>query len=342
MTEQTPTLKINEIAQLKSNPDEYYKQKQEEKEQIIKHPVTEHARYVGNTGTWGKVIDPISEEEMDELTYKDGTKIRFLAGIAEIVTPDGETIKYEGNDRIGFYVEGYETFENDQGSQVMDDMEGPWSGALNLNLYREAHGIICGNFLDGEKRRGAMDYIEEVTPLIKKYGPNSKQVQEKREEYEEIIKETMPSTHLQEDYDDDIVTEAVMELSEGFENKCKTNHFNSSFLTVEKTKETPNLRKGIEANDGWKKEMNMANDDFLIDRKNSGWTIITMREGSNPANCGIDLSVPCAESHGFPGNPNGFFLTAPGQKFERRIIDEKNKIIVQTPYQTGMERHIWG
>lgn len=343
MTEKTPTLKIKEIAQLKSNPEEYYKKQAEER--IIKHPVTEHARYVGNTGTWGKVTDPISGEEMDEITYKDGTKIRFLAGIAEIVTPENETIKYEGNDRVGFYEEGYETFEKDQGSEIRKREEEE-TNQVDSIINRDVHTSICTSFLDnanGNGENGISDMIKEISEIRAKKGPNSPQEQEIIKNYKKLLNED-GKIYNSGTVDNETIIDEVIENSLNFDETCKNNHFDSSFLTVETTKETPNLRKGIEVNDEWKTEMNMANDDFLIDTEgeNNNWTIITMREGSNPANCGIDLSVPCSETYGFPGNPNGFFLTAPGQKFENRIIDEKNKLIVRTPYQAGMERHIWG
>lgn len=309
-------------------------------ERTVKHPITERARNIGKTGTWEKTIDPLSGEELDEITYKDGTKIRFLGGVAEIVSPDGETIKYEGNDRVGEYTEGYETFANDWGKQIDIDFGGEYAGLLTTDLYMEGHEIICESFLnDGS----ASEYIKEITPLIEKYGPNSKQVQEKREEYREIIKKEMPENHRMEEFDDDIVTDMVLELSEGFDNRCKQNHFNTSFLTLT-TEKNPDITKRINTNENWKKEMSLAGDDAVnTTAKGDGfgvddWVVINMREATNPANCGIDLFTPTPNLD-TPGHYNGYFLTAPGQKTETYIIDEKNKIIVQRPYKEGMEGH---
>lgn len=58
------------------------------------------------------------------------------------------------------------------------------------------------------------------------------------------------------------------------------------------------------------------------------WTIITLYEKENPARKGA-----------IKGDR---FITGAGHKNERRLIDEKNKVIIQTPYEPGMDRHIWG
>lgn len=321
-------------------------------ERTVKHPVTERARNIGKTGKWDKYIDPLSEEEMDEITYWDGTKIRFLGGVAEVVSPDGETIRYEGNDRIGYYTEGYEIFENDQGSEIQKQ-KNEQTNQIDSIVNRDAHINICTNFLDnanGDGEYGISDMIKEISDVRAKKGPNSPQEQEIIKKYKELLNGD-GYLYNSGTVDDGIIVDKMIENSLNFDETCKNNHFDSSFLTVNIEKETPDLTKRIITNEDWKTEMNLANDDALIGTvrgiddygnelgKNSGWTIINMREGSNPANCGIDLSVPCDETRAFPGNPNGYFLTAPGQKTERYIIDEKNKIIVQRPYKAGMEGH---
>ena len=69
---------------------------------------------------------------------------------------------------------------------------------------------------------------------------------------------------------------------------------------------------------------------------NDGWTIITLYERNNPANRGIYISGCIEEYHcddtDYYCDWESALISAPYQKFERYLIDKRNKIIFQKPY----------
>lgn len=83
MKNNTPTLKIKDLALLKSNPKNYYKKKLEEDTTIIdeetstvKHPVTERARNIGATGKQSDIYTS-GDKKYYDIEYRDGTKLTF-------------------------------------------------------------------------------------------------------------------------------------------------------------------------------------------------------------------------------------------------------------------------
>lgn len=70
---------------------------------------------------------------------------------------------------------------------------------------------------------------------------------------------------------------------------------------------------------------------------NDGWTVITYYEKNNNDSEGLFIGqfIEDYMSNFFDGfcDCAGFFISLPMQKFERQIIDEDNKMILQTPYK---------
>ena len=69
---------------------------------------------------------------------------------------------------------------------------------------------------------------------------------------------------------------------------------------------------------------------------NDGWTVITYYEKNNGGNglfIGQFIEDYMNKSFKDFCDWGGFFISLPMQKFERQIIDEDNKIILQTPYR---------
>lgn len=360
MTKETPTLSINDLALLKTNPKKYYK-KQLEKEDIIeadtvKHPVTEHARYVGSTG---KVGEPYQQDGMAlyDKVYKDGTKITYTMGEAEdwinpetgqveiedeyknptnnkvysITTPEGETIPFlaakhwkERQDTIGYEGSNVEEGVPDQFDYISEAFAGN-------GVYGAIPTISTAE--DGGYRSNIPDAIRESVI-------NGKSTNKIKENFEDGEYET----ELLGDQNftkDELLDYALNDYNEA----VKTNSFENadSFLTVE-TYGT----SGLPTNEGIERGI-VTNSDYRFEEAttygfhmNDEWKVYTIREKGNPANCGVDLSKYAEPYYQEGPDSPGMFMTAPGQKTETLLVDEGTKTIIRKPYKPGMPRHIWG
>ena len=113
MKQSRPTLNIDDIVLLKSNPKEYLEKELEKldliEEDIVKHPVTEHARNIGFTRQKGEIYEENGKKYYD-VSYSDGTKITYeVEGKGRFHEEEREeTVKLELNDNLRGVIEDIE------------------------------------------------------------------------------------------------------------------------------------------------------------------------------------------------------------------------------------------
>lgn len=307
-------------------------------ERTVKHPVTEHARYLGSTGTVEttrhqyKTEDGYTDEyDIDTVTYKDGTQIIYYDDqIGAIVSPDGELVPYLDNHSIQAFDKESGVKEN-QGTEFFKENQGDVVEKLS-GEKKEYYEHILKNFLDNEWEYGPDGGdITEISDLIRHWETNKG--------------ETILNGYVTSEYEDDLPDiEGYMDFAlDEFPNIVKENSFTDTdnFMTMKPYKnglpEGKGVDKRIVSNDDYQIEYSSA-EAFTVKKQltSDGWTVCTLHEKGNPADHGVDLDRVGE------WDSEGRFMTAPGQKYERYLIDEKRKIIIQRPYQPGMEQHIWG
>lgn len=290
--------------------------------EIVKHPVTEHARQVGSTA---KITENDDDDELyiKEYSYSDGTVIRYENGEpSSITTKDGNEIPFLANSKnrdIGT-----------EGSNVEKGVPKSFDYISEAFLMEESGQAVPTTSVEEE----GYGFETSIQNAVKQSENNKKAT-----EIKENFKNSEFEDYIIDNYDvnkEELLDYAINEYAE----TVRTNSFENadSFVTLE-ISSSEDVTRGIVQNDSFKFE-EATTYGFKTGR---GWQVFTIREKGNPANCGVDLTKytnPLAYQEG-PDSP-GLFMTAPGQKFENLLIDEQNQIIIRKPYQAGMERHIWG
>lgn len=379
MEQPRPTLNIDDIVLLKSNPKEYLEKELEKldiiEEDIVKHPVTERARNIGATGQIGKDYEGEDGNLYYDMTYSDGTKITYQKRGAEDVTikehaetvlikdPDNKYDEYVGREPFAI-TDALENAIFEQHPELEDSfyisddpvkVDGGWEVPVTIQEFQHTGKTIdvisSVTTPDGE----TVSLIQgDGYDFYKKY-PGSAITDDNRwfidSESEHFTEEAYGSGGYRATRNEyrrvDVEGRNIggMELEENghskFYNIVSNNHIPDeapSFLTVSPRTLLPKgqgVEKGVVTNDDYISSY-MAVNDFNAEVQTAtkrSWTVVTLNEKGNPARNGVQIR--------YSGNYS-MFLTAPDQKFERRLIDEKNKIVIQTPYKEGMERHIWG
>ena len=349
MNNNTPTLNIKDLALLKSNPKKYYKKQLEKEDTIeaetVKHPVTEHARYVGSTGNIESYDDP-EHGDCERIRYSDGTQVIMSEGqILRVITKEGNNVDFYDND-------GWpETIDEDgrnygleagQGSDFFEENGG--------DMFDELDGQSLENFnsLSSAMKLSISDGLTEALnnlyndPKIDINNITDSDIDKWIESNQDNLEFLDAMDWIQEYQDENWDTNKYDAIRE-FGSLVKNNSFEDcdSFLTQYTLSDLPEgqgVNKAIVQNNGLLQETSQSTyetDNGEHSFSEGNWNIITVRENGNPANKGVQIP----ETGPLQFAP---FISAPGQKYERRIIDEKNRIIIQTPYEPGMDRHIWG
>ena len=313
-------------------------------ERTTKHPVTERAINIGKTGVMESNYSDGIHRELDRISYSDGTQIIMEEGeIKRVITPEGNSIDYYSDDgwteynelgepKYGQGVKGYEFFSGNQGDKV-DSLD-----SEEFELMKDTSNELTEYFYDSDYSR-MKEAIEDIMqdPKVDLANVSDKDI-EKRMKIIENSEQNEDGAAYGGDWD------KIKEYSlKKFPYLLKENSFENSesFITQNSIKDLPTdegTNKGIVQNKGIGYEY--SHDTY--EQSGTGthftqneWNIITIREKGNPANKGIQREA----TGPLESQP---FLSAPGAKFERLLIDKDRKIIIQRPYQPGMDRKIWG
>ena len=329
------------------------KEIEDNSERVVKHPVTERARGIGTTGKTGEAYIKDNIACFDR-TYRDGTKITYaLPGEAEdwmendklvvedkyktadqqvysITTPEGNEIPFIASHQpydersIGYEGSNVEKGVPDEFDFISEAFAGnPTDSYGPLATYNTAE--------DGGLASSLPDAIRDVVI-------NGKSVSKTKANFEgnDYENELLSSQDFTQD---SLLDYALNEYNEA----VKTNSFEGSngFVTLETHRQLPSdegVEKGIVTNKDYRYEEVTTYGFKMPD----SWKVYTIREPDNPANCGVDLSKYAEPYYQEGPDSPGMFMTVPGQKTERLLIDEESKTIIQRPYKPGMDRKIWG
>ena len=400
MKQSRPTLNIDDIVLLKSNPKEYLEKELEKldliEEDIVKHPVTEHARNIGFTRQKGEIYEENGKKYYD-VSYSDGTKITYeVEGKGRFHEEEREeTVKLELNDNLRGVIEDieneYPLYEDSLEHEIheqhpefeeiwIDDIP-EWDGntmevpiRYMVSVYdgtTEHETIASVTSPDGEKitlldeKDKTLDNIggteiDKLNADDKKafdvclgnfgqpiasfelgrkddmFAVYAKQVAQGKNPDKIVPPDYEYKTWEDPEYGAASYKWARFSVTE-FPEIMKKNEIpkdTPSFMTIQHTNELPEgegMNKGIVTNQSYRVDFcNNYRDPADREEKNQDWTIITLHEQGNPARTGAKNPI------------DDSFITPPGAKSERYLIDQNSKTIIQRPYKPGMDRHIWG
>lgn len=276
-------------------------------EEISKCKATLQAKNIGKTGIWGEETDE-NGEKIDVLTYNDGTTIKFNKdGIVDFYN---ESEMFYQPSHINLYDQG-EQLRYIYGEKLYIDFTHFKMSGIGMKLNEYLRGIYT--------KQDFYDYLERTV------GNGGKAL------YGEEFTNYMTGKEI---------GDFMLNYNPRYEEMCREASLNGygDFITVrraEKLHDNDNIDKRIVYDKGYTSSSLRIEDihgiDYCLDldEKNS-WTIITKYKNGNPANHGMSLSYAEIEGHSQDWDE---ILTAPYQKFKRTIIDERNKLIVQEPYE---------
>ena len=278
-------------------------------EYVRKCPATLQAKNIGSTGRWTTEKNEWGET-LHVITYDDGTVIKFEErGIDDYYN---ETEMFYPDMDINLY---------DQGETL--DYDPKYSQGLYVNFTHfkmSGMGMKFNQYLRGLcTKQDFYDFLEDkigdgTAPL---WGSTFTRGMSGKE-----------------------IGDFFMNNHPEYEKMCKESSLNGygDFITarkVNKLHDNDNINKRIVSDKGYTSSTIRVDDlkgvDYSLDiDSDDSWTIITEYHNGNPANHGIAL--------GYAEIKNGFqdwneILNPPYQKFKRKLIDEKNKIIVQEAYE---------
>ena len=258
-----------------------------------KHPITEKLKNIGKTGKWETYTDENGGITGSSLTYKDGT-----------------SIKYDKDGNITGIITDY-------GEKI------PYIGkgiTMNMDFY---------NF-DVENLKyelGTVDYR-----IIKDFVINYRQNHYINRYLRGKATEQEMRAELGDRYVDKMLRDMdnVCEILDN--NNLLKNYVFLSVRGVRNLHDNDNINKRIVSDEGFTSSSVGANTTFIqkMYSGDNGWTILTLYEYGNPASTGLYTGYIFEDNGSYDIDQE--LITMPKQKFERTIIDEQNKIIIQRPY----------
>lgn len=349
-------LTINEISELYNETKTL--------DEIYKCRAISKAENIGKTGvfTYQSSLDEYGREIIDSvtLTYKNGTSITFegledyrdtenlkekiekqndgLIFLSQnpvvLTTEDGKSIPYLNNHTGGNWASIYEVgdmegnvtghedygqskkfFETHEGTEIekLDEEE---RKNFDKFVQRGRMGGRLDEYLRGERTR------EEIIQEGKDYDaerPWAKWEQDFTEmlDYEPTFREIVSKNHI----DGDFITAQVINDSSPFDNDI----------------DDLALTKKVTTNTVYNRESSGGEIEHLtkVHGRGNNWLVLTVREGSNKANCGVDIQNPKSgnmyRDYRTGNMTDAYFITAPGQKYVKEVVDYDNHIIIRTP-----------
>lgn len=265
----------------------------------IKCKATSIIRQIGGTGneTW-KDSEWFDEQYISNITYDDGTALEFDedGNITHLTLPNGFSKDFLGNDDYGFFREQRNRLIREYGEEAYD-MFGRYA-----DKWATWRGMLVNEYLRGD--------------ITKKQ-----------------LKERFLETGVIEDM------EFMLDNHSLFVKMCKENDLSAygDFYTVRVTDrlhDNDHLEKRIVWDKGHNSSSSGADIRDLKDsfaKTHNPWTVVTVYEHDNGASRGAFIGdVVNLETWG--GDWEHEVHTAPNTKFERLLIDETHRIIIQKPY----------
>lgn len=282
---------------------------------LTKHPITEKLRNIGKSGKWTTSTNQQGEKTYT-ITYKDGTELTFTE--QKIKGKKYNTISHVKHGKFDedFQLHNGENFFNENQmckNWIPEDHE-----IFNEFTYYKMSNL---GMVKNRYWRGTWDY-EDV-----------------RAEFYEQVEEIGLFDEFKGRTGDEVL-EYYNELEWEYPSILERTSLNGfgDFFTVRsqnRLHDDDSIDKRIITDKGYTSETigaNLEEVEYSIGIDSSDcWTIVTLYEDGNPANRGAYLGY--AERRNEGHNVWEEVLRPIGNKSERLIIDEKNKIIVQRPYE---------
>ena len=271
---------------------------------------------------------PVSVDVYEQVEGKEN--------LVSVTTPDGETIEYlEDKGGQGWH-ENVTLEMTPELKEAIEDLENgyplPWNDRTEDAIYNQYgyEDVASGELVDYDDNTVTVDARFTKTDINKE---NKGSEVEKLSGADKTLYKEMTAEYRKNGIDG-VKNKFSPEEIENYTNIVANNNLgkDASFFTIQNMAKLPDgegVGKAIVQNKDFNSEHLTTDINDVMKEKGDGWTIITLREKGNPANNGIGIG-------------DGTFVTAPGQKSERYLIDEERKTIIQRPYQPGMDRHIWG
>ena len=266
---------------------------------IVKKHSSEKCSMVATAHSHGSAVTEGTDEDgYRTLIYDDGTEIHFNSNgdIAHFVNSDGVEMDYLFDDSYDFFESQKEAIIDKYGDEGYDFLK------KYSNMYASMEGIYMNRYLRG---------------LIS------------MDEFEELVR----GFHNQKSDDDfgflwgnhDRFVEMLSSMDLPNENFY-------SVRVVDRLHDNDGVNKAIVSDKAHVNSTSGADMDDLgiFADTEFGWKIITDFSGSSNVK-GLFLGNPLMDKRGRDWEME--VNHAPGQKFERVLIDEENKIIVQRPYK---------
>ncbi len=275
-----------------------------------KCPATLQAKKIGGTGKWTHSTDEWGNH-IDTLSYDDGTVIVF----SDEMFNKG-IIGYSNTDD-GFIARNDSFFDLDiQSDRILekygrDDLE---DYVFYTNYKMSGFGMCFNEYL-----RGLINKDEFYDKIETRYGKSS--------------------TFLTQGLNGKEIADLLYDNNDWYSGLCETSlNGYGDFITARRVSmlyDNDNINKRIVSDKGYTSSTIAVNDLDMIDSvlhipSDNAWTIITEYRDGDPANKGLSLDY-AEKVIGLQSWSE--VLSAPKQKFRRKIIDEKNKVIVQVPYE---------
>ena len=274
--------------------------------EINKCKATAQAKNIGATGKWTEEKGQWGET-LYALTYDDGTRIVFD--------------------------------ENQMGiEEYSNSTEGFFANNTNINFTED------GEYIRQEYgAEGLMQYIKYTNYKMSGMGMKFNQYLRglcTKEEFYKNLEDTAGhySQYLLNGLNGTEIADLLYNNHKQYETYCNIPSKNEDFITarrVERLHSNDNIDKRIVYDKGYTSSTTQVKYLNGIDRKlnlnkDESWTIITEYHKGNTASHGLSLTYAELDI----GIQNwGEYLNPPYQKMKRKIIDEKNKIIVQECYE---------
>lgn len=338
--EENISLTIQEIQDLKTGKKSY--------DEIIKCRAIRAAERLGETGVVEENYDDNGNYIGKTITYENGLTIELSntgrpGTPVKIKTPDGETVEYLNNFTGGNWATVFE--EGDMGGNVLNNpkygqgkdffKENPGSRVSEMD-YEEQSAF--DNFINdgGHKDSWIRKYLngdisaDDVMQLAKEADKKMQRNVNIHDVYQPKYKSLL-------DYEPtfrDIVSNNSFENSPSFITTKVINE--SGFFSDEKREwEEADLSKRITTNRSYRIDSSGGDVDYMATApvSKSNWIVITLHDKGNPKNCGADLQNSKSPS-GYRDYRIGTmteapFITAPGQKFRKEMVDYENHIVYQ-------------
>ena len=283
--------------------------------EIHKCKATGPAKALGMTGVWKEIVDD-EDYYIDRLEYEDGTYLEFGEDYALLdyrcMIPGHELTPK--NHEIDFIEEGRRKIMDEYGK------EGLLFYTDYTHFKMSYFGVMFNNY-----RRGLMTLD---------------QFYEKMDWYIEGF-DTVSPTGFTKGMNGREIADFLITNNPRYEEMCGSLDLNGfgDFITLRRTNRlypNDNIDKRIVKDKGYSSNTTEYNNLDMIDSAlhingEEGWLIITNYHDGNPANHGMHLGY--GEYMNMGSRDWGEVLNPPDQKMMRLLMDTKNHIIIQEPYE---------